>query len=105
MRRFILAATAAAFFALAGCGSSNNEQPASATNSNGTSESATNAGSNAKGATATKGGKTATGAPVGSTVIPAGTVVTVRLGESLGSKTSSAGQNFSATLAEALMVD
>jgi hypothetical protein len=38
-------------------------------------------------------------------VIPAGTVLTVRLGETLGSKSSSAGQGFSATLAEPLMIN
>jgi hypothetical protein len=109
MRRFILAATAAAFFTLAGCsGSSSNEQPATASNSNGTTESASSGGSNnakSGAATATKGRTAAGAAAVVPTVIPAGTVVTVRLGETLGSKTSSAGQGFSATLAEALMVD
>jgi hypothetical protein len=38
-------------------------------------------------------------------VIPAGTVLTVRLGEALGSKISQAGQTFSATLANAIQVD
>jgi hypothetical protein len=37
--------------------------------------------------------------------IPAGTVVSVRLGESLGSKTSQSGQNFDATLAEPVIVE
>jgi hypothetical protein len=37
--------------------------------------------------------------------IPVGTVVSVRLGETLGSKTSQAGQNFDATLAEAVIVE
>ena len=110
MRRFILAATAAAFFTLAGCSGSNNEQPASTTNANGSSETASNgsAGNNMKsGATASKGNamrgeKSTAAAPM---VIPAGTVLTVRLGETLGSKTSSAGQSFSATLAEPLTID
>lgn len=53
----------------------------------------------------------ASGAPAKKTVaaeavtIPAGTVVTVRLGETLSSKTSQAGQDFSATVAEPVTVD
>jgi hypothetical protein len=38
-------------------------------------------------------------------VVPAGTVLTVRLGEAVGSKISSPGQTFSATLASAVTVD
>lgn len=38
-------------------------------------------------------------------VVPAGTTLTVRLGEALGSKLSSAGQSFTATLAEPVVVD
>jgi hypothetical protein len=38
-------------------------------------------------------------------VIPAGTVITVRLGESLSSKTSQAGQGFAASVAEPVVVD
>jgi hypothetical protein len=38
-------------------------------------------------------------------VVPAGTMLTVRLGEALGSKTSQAGQTFSATLAQPVEVD
>src|SRR5260370_10091453 len=38
-------------------------------------------------------------------VVPAGTTLTVRLGESLGSKPSAPGQSFSATLASAVTVD
>ena len=38
-------------------------------------------------------------------VIPAGTMITVRLGESLSSKTSQAGQEFSATVARPVTVD
>ncbi len=37
--------------------------------------------------------------------IPAGTIITVRLGESVGSKISQSGQSFSATLASAVQVD
>jgi hypothetical protein len=38
-------------------------------------------------------------------VVPAGTVLTVRLGQSVGSKISSSGQTFTATLASAVLVD
>ena len=38
-------------------------------------------------------------------VIPAGTMITVRLGESLSSKTSQAGQGFAATVAQPVVVD
>lgn len=37
--------------------------------------------------------------------IPAGTIITVRLGESVGSKISQSGQSFSATIASAVQVD
>jgi hypothetical protein len=39
------------------------------------------------------------------TVIPSGTVIVVRLGESLSSKSSQAGQSFSATVAQPVSVD
>src|SRR5438105_4810430 len=111
MRRLFIAATAAALFTLAGCsGNSSSDQPATATGANGSSQSASDGSApagNAKGASTSKGAKagaagTTATAPM---VIPAGTVLTVRLGETLGSKTSSAGQGFSATLAEPLMID
>ena len=44
-------------------------------------------------------------APKAAPVVPAGTVLTVRLGEALGSKISQAGQTFSATLANPIQVD
>jgi hypothetical protein len=43
-----------------------------------------------------------TGKPI---TVPAGTVITVRLGESLGSGTSQAGQSFSASVAEPVEVE
>ena len=61
-------------------------------------------GDNAGGGAA--GSKSAAGKPVASKpvpqtiTIPVGTVITVRLGETLSSKESSAGQSFSATVAE-----
>ena len=38
-------------------------------------------------------------------MVPAGTVLTVRLGQSVGSKISTAGQTFTATLASPVVVD
>jgi hypothetical protein len=66
-------------------------------------------GDNAAGGAA--GSKSASGKPVASKpvpqtiTIPVGTVITVRLGETLSSKESSAGQGFSATVAEPVAVD
>jgi hypothetical protein len=57
------------------------------------------------------GGKSAAGKPVASKpvpqtiTIPAGTVITVRLGETLSSKESSAGQEFAATVAQPVEID
>jgi hypothetical protein len=65
-------------------------------------------GDNAGGGAA--GSKSASGKPVASkpvpqiVTIPVGTVITVRLGETLSSKESSAGQSFSATVAEPVEV-
>lgn len=44
-------------------------------------------------------------APVKSVVVPAGTMITVRLGESVGSKISQPGQSFSATVASPVEVE
>jgi hypothetical protein len=50
--------------------------------------------------------KSAASKPAPQTItIPAGTVLTVRLGETLSSKESSAGQGFSATVAQPVVVD
>jgi hypothetical protein len=51
-------------------------------------------------------GKPAASKPVKQAItIPAGTVITVRLGETLSSKSSSSGQGFAATVAEPVVVD
>ena len=110
MRRILFTATAATLLTLAmGCSGKSSEEPASATNSNGNTETATNSTANGmKPGTATKGNamrEGARGTAVAPVVVPAGTVLTVRLGETLGSKASTAGQGFSATLAEPLVVD
>ena len=52
-----------------------------------------------------EGGKGEERRAEGPITIPAGTVITVRLGESLSSKTSQAGQGFSASVAQPVEVD
>lgn len=83
-----------------GC-SGNQSTPASSTeNPNGGGS----AGGKATGGSAS--GKSAASKPVKETItIPAGTVITVRLGETLSSRSSSAGQGFAATVAEHVVVD
>ena len=78
--------------------------PASSTeNPNAASGGSATGGSAAEGAASTKPGASK---PVNQTLtIPAGTVITVRLGETLSSRSSSAGQGFSATVAEPVVVD
>src|SRR5437588_711686 len=66
----------------------------------GTPASTTESSSTNSGSTSAK--KTVPGTAV---TIPAGTVITVRLGEALSSKSSHAGQGFSATVAEPVTVD
>lgn len=63
-------------------------------------DSAAEAGSE----TSTSEGSKKAAAEVKTIVVPAGTVLTVRLGETVGSKVSQPGQAFSATLAKAVVV-
>lgn len=64
-----------------------------------------NAAANGAGGSKSVSDKSA-GKPAPQTItIPAGTVITVRLGETLSSKESSAGQGFSATVAQPVVVD
>lgn len=80
-----------------GCGKSDN--PATTTeNSPNTSGAATDGKA--------AGGKTSAQKPAADTItIPAGTVVVVRLGETLSSNGSQAGQGFSATVAQPVVVE
>jgi hypothetical protein len=75
-------------------------KPASESASNSSDQNA--ASSNTGGSMASESKNAAAEQPV---VIPAGTTITVRLGEALGSKISSPGQSFTATLAAAIEVD
>ena len=60
---------------------------------------------NAAGTEGAGGGKAEANKAAEPVVIPAGTVITVRLGESLSSKTSQAGQGFAASVAHPVVVD
>lgn len=73
-----------------------------ATTTDNSSSSSSSGGANTGGASEAKEAKKPAPEPL---VIPAGTTVTVRLGESLSSKTSQAGQGFSATVAQPVTVD
>jgi len=91
------------FFSLA-CGKSSNQettanQPAAGSDSSAASGQASST-SSAKRATAEKGS-----ASQAAVTVPANTVITVRLGETLSSKSSQAGQGFSATVAQPVQVE
>ncbi len=110
MRSRSLALTVAFYLVitLAGCNSKPAENTTTSTDTNQPASSAAPAaGSNSAAAgTSQKAAreKPAAEAPK-PVVLPAGTVITVRLGEALSSKTSQAGQSFSATVAEPVQVD
>ena len=78
-----------------------NGSPASNNPANGSSASPASRGDSRGGAMASNR-EAAAPQPI---VVPSGTVLTVRLGETLSSKQSQAGQSFSATLAEPVEVD
>ena len=87
-----------------GC-SSNPGTPASSTENSNAANGGNAAGGDASGAKAGEN-KSSAGRPVRETItIPAGTQITVRLGETLSSKSSSAGEGFSATVAEPVVID
>ena len=87
---------------LAGCNSSPSTPATSADNANsangGSSGSGANGGGSVQPVKETKPARQAI-------VIPEGTVITVRLGNTLSSKTSSAGDGFTATVAQPVTVD
>jgi hypothetical protein len=106
MRSRFMAVTLCLCFVLSGCsGKSSNSNDgnsvsgdASNPNSGGGSTSADSASGSG---TSSAGKMTAAAKPL---VVPIGTVLTVRLGEAVGSKISQPGQSFSATLAEPVTV-
>jgi hypothetical protein len=86
------------FMALVACSS----KPAS---ESATDQPATSSSGSAAGGAAGSSGRAAATKPVAETVVvPAGTTITVRLGEALGSKISSSGQSFTATVASPVEV-
>lgn len=85
--------------AITGCGSKTSDEPATSTDSSGKT---TSAGGSAASNKSPGLIDRLTGKPIS---VPAGTVITVRLGEALGSKLSQAGQSFSATVAEPIEID
>ena len=85
--------------------SSSTSSPSSSDNSNGgnmANSSSSGASGSAMSNTAMSNMKPEPRRPL---VVPAGTVLTVRLGQAVGSKISSAGQTFTATLASPVVVD
>ncbi len=70
-----------------------------------TTPAANGAAGSAKAEPAATAAATATTAAAAAVVVPAGTALTVRLGERLGSKISRAGQSFAATLDHDVVVD
>jgi hypothetical protein len=105
-------------FALLGCNkpaapadssSSSTSSPSSSDNSNNPSAPSANTANPSSGPSGSAMSNSAMSSmkpePPKPLVVPAGTVLTVRLGEAVGSKISSPGQTFTATLASAVSVD
>jgi hypothetical protein len=87
---------------LAACGKKSTEEQAPPEGQSATTSSqGAAAGGGSTGNAMKQAEAKATPAPL---VVPSGTVLTVRLGETISSKTAEAGQGFSATLAKAVMV-
>ncbi len=109
--RSLYALTIVLLFAMTACSSKPADTSASsAAQSSGASNAAGSAApaspaAGQQAASSTAAAPAATPAPPPPVVVPAGTTVTVRLGQSIGSKISSAGDSFTATLADAVEVD
>ena len=105
MRSLLVVVTLSLCFALFGCnskqGSSSGGDVASPSSDNGgSSSSGSSASGNSASSDSTK--KAEMAKPL---VVPAGTVLTVSLGQAVGSKISQPGQSFSATLAQPVVVN
>ena len=96
MRSRLIAVTLSLCFVLFGCSSKSADSGSEAGDA--TSASAGSSGS------ASSGSPTRKAEIAKPLIVPAGTVLTVRLGQSVGSKISETGQSFSATLAEPVTV-
>src|SRR4051794_25568587 len=92
---------------IVGCGSKTSTEPATSTENRDNSSAAAPGGSDpsTKIASAPKPAGLMDRLTSKTFTVPTGTLVSVRLGESLGSKTSQAGQDFTATLAEPVVVE
>jgi len=95
MRSRLIAVTLSLCFVLFGCSSKPATSSGDANNPSSSDSSTPDGGATAPGK------KVEVAKPV---VVPAGTVVTVRLGQAVGSKISQPGQTFSATLVEGVVV-
>ena len=101
LRRVYVAALLVLCLAV-GCSSNSGTPSASAT----PDPNAPNGGAAAPGSNGSAAANPAESKPVKETItIPAGTQITVRLGETISSKTSTAGQDFAATVAQPVVVD
>ncbi|HZS27093.1 MAG TPA: hypothetical protein VFB76_07665 [Candidatus Angelobacter sp.] len=108
--RLLFVVTLFALCFVLGCNHSPSTPATSTDNSN-----AANGGNSAGGGSGSSGGNAAQGSSASreakerparqSITIPQGTVITVRLGETLSSKTSNAGDGFAATVAQPVSVD
>ncbi len=90
-------------FALVGCSSKPADNASNSANNMAAPSNSTGGG--AMSSSASPASTPAPAPELQPVVVPAGTTLTVRLGESVGSKISSPGQSFSATLASAVTVD
>ncbi len=100
MRSRVLALTVAVYLSLAVLACS--KQPAENTSSTDTTTGTTATNTAPENATRAERAKPAAPKPL---VVPAGTVITVRLSQSVGSKISQPGQSFSATVAQPVAVE
>ena len=104
--RALYALTIVLLFALAACSSKPADTAATSSAQNtGTSNTAGNNAMRSPAAGQPAAAPAAAPAPPPPVVVPAGTTLTVRLGQAVGSRISSPGDSFTATLADAVTVD
>ena len=90
---------------IVGCGSKTSTEPATSTENRDNTSASAPSGSSGKNTNAPKPPGLMDRLTSKTYTVPAGTVISVRLGETLGSKSSQPGQDFSATLAEPIVVE
>src|SRR5258707_13311661 len=101
MRSRLIAVTLSLCFVLFGCsGKSANSSDANSASGDAANPSSSGGGASTSGGSSGSAKKAA--AESKPMVVPVGTVLTVNLGEAVGSKISQPGQTFSATLAQAV---